>query len=167
MIKDEIIFILDENNFTIRPDSEWIKNKNWYCRVYLENYDFIEASFIAKAIKRFNTTLYQFIVTERGVDKLEPIELSIKYIANFYSYDSNVDIALQHSGLTDENSNFLFFKDAENEIFMLFGDEKFVKTAMPIEFDIYKKYYQNYYGYWASENIDKLLQRIWKEYPIC
>jgi len=163
MLKDEIKMILDENDFTYRPNPKWIKEKKWFCRVYLMWYDRIEANFIYNAISSIDTKAIEFIANKtveiRGIKNV-----TVDYIDTFYSLDRDIDIGINGAGFTNENCDYLYLKDNESEIFMLFGSEDFVNKAMPISNEEYKLYYEGFYGEWVSENIDNLLKRIWNDY---
>jgi len=50
----------------------------------------------------------------------------------------DLEISINYAGLTNKNLDYIFFKDAENDLFMLFGNENFIKKAMPISYEEYK-----------------------------
>lgn len=167
MIEKEIKLILDINNFTIRPSPQWVKEKNWYCRVYLEHYDRIEASFISNAILDIDSIAIEFYIhsLEEGLSAIKHQKVSTKYVSLFYDMDRNLDISINHAGFTNQGCDYLFYKDAENDIFMLFGTKEFVIKAIPVDYEEYQLYYDGFYGNWSSDSIDSLLARIWEEYP--
>ena len=163
------IFIKDTNNFTFRPSKVSIKEKGWYCRIYLEYYDAIEASFIANAVKKIDSKNIEFFIKPNDNDDIDIVlcgennDITVEYVDSFYS--KTTDINIHHSGFTNENIDYLYFKDAENNFFMLFGSEEFIHESMPIDPTVYEYYYKNYYGNWSSDLVDKLLIRMWDEYP--
>lgn len=163
-INEELRLILDANNFTYRPDPKWIKEKKWVCRVYLQCYDRIEANFITDAVSSIDTQAIEFIAGD-SIEIIGTQEVTVDYVDNFYSFDRNTDIAMQGAGFTNKNCDYLYLKDDENEIFMLFGTKDFIHTAMPVSESEYKKYFEGFYGAWASKSTDDLLKRIWKDYP--
>jgi len=165
-INKEIKLILDANDFTYRPDPQWVKEKGWFCRVYLMGYDRIEANFIEDAVVAVDEIAIEFLVENSIAILLGKENVTVEYVDNFYELDRNVDIGISCAGFTNKDVDYLYLKDAESEIFMLFGSEDFVNKAMPICNEEYKIYYENFYGAWLSDNIDNLLKRIWEDYCI-
>lgn len=164
MLKDKIKMIVDENGFSIRPDPEWIKEKKWFCRIYLFGYDRIEANFITDAIVAIENKAIEFIVDEKIVI-VGKQEINVNYVDNFYSIDRNIDIGVSHAGFTNMACDYLYWKDAENEIFMLFGSEEFTQQAMPIDKKEYQVYYEGFYEDWLSKKNKSFLKRLWEDYP--
>ena len=160
-------FIKEQYGF-IRPKPSWIKEKGWYCRVYLEYYDTIEASFIYNAISSIDkTALFFYIPTNNQkifFKKEKEIELSD--ISNMVNMD-DYDFSLNFAGITNYKEDYLYFKDAGNDFFMLFGTREFLYKAMPVDKKIYTVYYNEFYGNWASEAYDNILKKIWSEYLVC
>ena len=163
LLEKEIKLILDVNNFTFRPDPKWVKEKKWFCRVYLLGYDRIEANFIANAVSSIDTKAIEFI-SHHTIKIISTQKITVDYIDNFYNLDRNIDIAMNGAGFTNKNCDYLYLKDDENEIFMLFGSKDFIEKAMPVSQNEYKLYYEGFYGEWVSKNIDDLLKRIWNDY---
>ena len=160
----ELKFIPDNVCNIYRPDPKWVQDKKWSCRIYLMDYDRIESNFIANAIQTISPEAIEFIVDDQIYIKGHN-QVTVDYVNSFYSLDRDIDIGISCAGFTDKNISYLYFKDQENDIFMLFGSETFVNQVMPISLDEYEKYYKEFYGAWASEKIDKLLERLWYEYP--
>lgn len=166
MIENEIKLILDENNITVRPKPDWIKQKNWFCRVYFISYDRIEANFITDAITTIDHEAVEFIAA-KNIEVISNQIVTVDYVNSFYCVDRNMDIGINNAGFTNTACDYLYLKDAENDMFMLFGTKDFIQKAMPVTQKEYKKYYDEHYGAWQSDNIDNLLRRIWKAYPNC
>jgi len=164
LIETKLKFIADNICNIYRPDPKWIKEKNWLCRIYLMGYDRIESNFIANTIYKINKYATEFIVHDK-IEIIEKQQISVDYVHNFYSLDRNLDIAINCAGFTDNDIEYLYFKDSENEIFMLFGSQSFISKIMPISLKEYELYYNEFYGSWGSAKIDQLLQRIWEDYP--
>jgi len=163
------LFIKDENFFTIKPNPILIKKRGWYCRIYLEYHDAIESSFIAEAIRKIDDKSIEFyLASQNNEDDITIVftnedEVTLSYVHSFFS--KSIDININHAGFTNENLDYLYFKDAENDIFMLFGSESFLQDAMPVNFKVYKYYYESYYGNWESQAVNNLLKRLWNDYP--
>ena len=162
-IDKEIKLILDANDFTYRPDPQWVKEKGWFCRVYLMGYDRIESNFIYDAISSIDREAIEFIAGHT-IKIISVQKVTVDYIDNFYNLNRNEDIGINGAGFTNKNCDYLYLKDDESEIFMLFGSEDFVNKAMPICNEEYKLYYEDFYGAFLSDNIDNLLKRIWEDY---
>jgi hypothetical protein len=166
-------FIFDSNNFIFLLSPKWIKRRGWYCRIYMEYYDLIESSFISNAIKEIDQNAIEFYFKSYDLNYQNNNSIFIKdvkrinqeFIYNFPTYD--LEISINYAGLTNKNLDYIFFKDAENDLFMLFGNENFIKKAMPISYEEYKVYFHSFFGNWASEKIDNLLKKLWTYYPIC
>ena len=156
--------IKDENKFTIRPNPDWILEKKWYCRIYLFGYDRIEANFITKAIQDIDDKAVEFSVDEE-IEIISKQIITVDYVNNFYKPERNIDVSVSHAGFTNKNLDYLYWKDPENEIFMLFGSKKFVETVMPVTVEEYQKYYEEFYENWMTPQAKSLLKRLWVDYP--
>jgi len=157
LIKDDVI--------RYRPDPKWIMDKNWKCRIYISGYDRVEANFITKAIEYYGNDLVEFYVDDKIVVTGKK-KLNTDYINSFRQAQNSNDILVNCAGITNSDCDFLFFKDPENEIYMLFGSENFVFNAMPIELSEYKRYYQELCDEaWYRENTIILLKKIFLDYP--
>jgi len=165
-IDKEIKLILDENVSIYRPDPQWVKEKGWFCRVYLMGYDRIEANFIEDAVVAVDEIAIEFLVENSIAILLGKENVTVEYIDNFYELDRNIDIGISCAGFTNKDVDYLYLKDAESEIFMLFGEKSFINKVMPISIKEYKKYYEDFFGAWDSIKIDRFLKNILNEYKI-
>ena len=125
----------------ILPKQEFIKNKNWKARLYIDgDIENILNLFLDATELYKNSELYGCIFKENSINniKIVKVEKSLNKLYDLlFEYGNNTSF-INHCLITNETIDFIFIKESEREIFYIFGEDEFIKKAMPIKFETYK-----------------------------
>jgi len=141
--------IMEETNYIlfnipwedILPKQEFIKNKNWKARLYIdEDIENLLNLFLDATELYKNSELYGCIFEKNSIKniKIVKVEKSLNELYSLlFEYGDNMSF-IDHCLITNETMDFFFVKESEREIFYIFGEDEFIKKIMPIKFESYK-----------------------------
>ena len=148
------------------PKENIVKEKRWRARVYVVPNMLFMIDFFLNAIEPYNDeVLHGYTFCDDKIN-IEIIEKSSKGIHDFiYSMGMEGGCVphVEPAVITNSTFDYLFIKEMECEVFCMFGDDEFIKKVMPVSFDTYSIYYEDYQSHWTSAS--DFMKWFWKTYP--
>ena len=150
MVRREIYPLLDDD-YEISTDV--IFNKGWKTLPLIDTLNPMEAEWISNAVKTlFN--IKQLVAINIEYQK------SPEFTVIINSRDSILNFVALSTGyviITDNNNNFLYYKDQANRFGLLCGSQSYIEKAFPCSYDTARIMY---FSYWEDDLIYTEQERL-------
>ena len=149
------------------PSLAFVKSRSWISRVYFDPDKILIVVFLLNQIINSNEKLFGCVFNETCDNEID-IEKTYDDIFEFLlSSDLDCPTVISTSALYNENIDFLLIYPEEKDLIYLFGDEKFINKMMPISFEMYKIYFNDWIDT-GAEGLDinvNAMKWFWETYP--